>query len=251
MSEAFYVYEHWRPDTREPFYVGKGKGRRAFELTRGRNQRHRRIVQKLRSKGLEPEVRIILDGLDEVAAYEKEKAIIAHWREHGARLSNMTAGGEGFSDPTGEIAAKISIALIGRPRPERSQEAIQRCAAAIKKANRERVWTEEACAKISTSNRNRTISEATRKRMSVASSARRYAPYSEERREKIGAANSNPSPATREKMRAAKLGKKLSAEHRAKIAKSLKGRPCSEETRAKLRLAKARNDSISLNPASL
>jgi hypothetical protein len=30
------VYEHWRPDTGEIFYVGKGKGRRAFELKWGR-----------------------------------------------------------------------------------------------------------------------------------------------------------------------------------------------------------------------
>lgn len=51
---------------------------------------------------------------------------------------------------------------------------------------------------------------------------------------KIGVANHNPSIETREKMRRAKLGRKLSPEHRANIGRSLVGRPCSTETRAKI-----------------
>jgi hypothetical protein len=37
--KAFYVYEHWRPDVDLPFYVGKGKGGRAWENDRNNLQK--------------------------------------------------------------------------------------------------------------------------------------------------------------------------------------------------------------------
>ena len=38
----FYVYEHWRPDRDECFYVGKGKGGRA-NVMYGRNRHHEAV----------------------------------------------------------------------------------------------------------------------------------------------------------------------------------------------------------------
>ena len=46
----FYVYEHWRPDRDEPFYVGKGRGGRANMMAR-RNKYHKAIQGKLHKNG--------------------------------------------------------------------------------------------------------------------------------------------------------------------------------------------------------
>jgi hypothetical protein len=240
MSFCFYVYEHWRPDKGLPFYVGKGRGDRAYDFSRKYNPYYDRIVRKLRDKDLAVEVRIIHDGLHEADAFRIEKDVIARWRAADVEIVNLTDGGEGFSDPTGEIRKKISTSLTGKKRGRRTEEANRKCSEATAKSNRERVWSESAREKISASNRDRTISDETRQKMSAASAARKYGSCPENRRLKISSANKNPSDETRSKMRAAKLGKPLTAEHREKIARSLLGRPCSEETRAKLRLARAR-----------
>ena len=42
----FYVYEHWRPDHDECFYVGKGKGGRANEAEAREAQRRERRSAK-------------------------------------------------------------------------------------------------------------------------------------------------------------------------------------------------------------
>lgn len=94
----FYVYEHWRNDIEGGacFYVGKGKGRRAFAL-RTRGKHHKAIQEKLATLGLEVEIRIISQNMEEEAAYAFERERIAHWREKGAKLANYTDGGGGKS----------------------------------------------------------------------------------------------------------------------------------------------------------
>jgi len=74
----------------------------------------------------------------------------------------------------------------------------------------------------------------------------------DETREKIRAANlgKKVSAAAREKMRAAKLGTKLSAEHRAKISKSVAGITRSPETRQKMSIARLGKGDISHNLGS-
>lgn len=89
----FYVYEHWRPDTDQCFWVGKGNGDRAHRLKR--NFHHGNVVAKLRSLGLKTEVRIVAVGLDEASALALEIERIAYWRSVGAPLTNYTDGGEG------------------------------------------------------------------------------------------------------------------------------------------------------------
>jgi hypothetical protein len=95
MGGKFYVYEHWRPDTGEIFYIGKGHGRRAFDMRRGRNRWHRFIVQKVNNLSLSVEIRVVHTDLDETEAFAREIELIAHWREKGAKLCNMSDGGEG------------------------------------------------------------------------------------------------------------------------------------------------------------
>ena len=96
----FYVYEHWRPDRDEPFYVGKGKGRRANMMAR-RNQHHKAIQAKLHRLGMAVEVRLIQTNLTEQEAFELEICRIAMWAAHGIDLANKTVGGEGSTGHKG------------------------------------------------------------------------------------------------------------------------------------------------------
>lgn len=84
-----YVYGHYRKDTGELFYVGKGTGRRAWSK-RGRNGYWHNVVN---TYGYE--VKIIHDNLTEEDAFDKEKELIA---EVGlSNLTNMAEGGMGMS----------------------------------------------------------------------------------------------------------------------------------------------------------
>lgn len=94
----FYVYEHWRPDTNSCFYVGKGKGNRAWVMNL-RNNHHKSIQSKLTSLGLSVNVKIIVENLSEETAFFVEKDLIAFYGREN--LTNMTDGGEGPSGREG------------------------------------------------------------------------------------------------------------------------------------------------------
>lgn len=128
---VFYVYEHWRPDRGECFYVGKGYGQRAHDLTRGRNRWHKFITQKLSELGLVVEVRIIAENLTEREAFDAEVARIAFWKNDGADLCNISAGGDGPSGRkhTEEWKKAISEKLKGR---KMSAESRAKLSAALK-----------------------------------------------------------------------------------------------------------------------
>lgn len=111
----FYVYEHWRLDRDECFYVGKGRGNRAHRMSR-RNKHHQAIVSKVHREGFGVEVRIVASGLDEDEAFRIECERIAFWREAGVDLANYTNGGQGCSGRklTDEAKAKIGAAHKGK-----------------------------------------------------------------------------------------------------------------------------------------
>lgn len=219
MGGNFYVYEHWRPDLDVCFYVGKGNGRRANDMRRGRNRYHKFIQKKLSSIGSAVEVRIVYSKLSEEDAFRYEVERIAFWRSVGVELANMTDGGEG---PSGrkhteewklenskrnkgrkmpdEAKAKIAKALVGNKNglgTKKSPEAIERTAAAHrgKKRSAETVlkiisskkgkpghkWTEEQKLKSSLTQKGIKKSEETRAKMRK--------PKSEEHKAKLSAIN--------------------------------------------------------------
>ena len=102
----FYVYIHCRADDGEPFYAGKGSGRRAWAKT-GRSAWWKRIVAK---HGLI--VKIQKHFQDESEAFASEIETIAILRDLGYELCNLTDGGEGASGSkhTSETRGKISKA---------------------------------------------------------------------------------------------------------------------------------------------
>jgi len=95
-SATYYVYEHWRLDRDECFYVGKGRGSRAYSM-KDRNKHHQAICAKLSRIGSAMEVRIVSCGLSERDAFSLERERIKFWRGAGADLTNMTDGGDGIS----------------------------------------------------------------------------------------------------------------------------------------------------------
>lgn len=115
MAKKFYVYEHWRPDRGECFYVGKGHGNRANVMQK-RNMHHTAIQRKLSSLGLCVEVKIIAKCLDEEDAFSLEKERIAFWRSDGADLANYTNGGDGTSGyyPPIEVRQKMNVTRKGK-----------------------------------------------------------------------------------------------------------------------------------------
>jgi hypothetical protein len=112
--QQFYVYEHWRLDKDECFYVGKGKGSRAYAKS-GRNSHWNNIVGKLERIGSAYEVRIVSSGLTEEEAFQLEKERIAFWRDI-VDLANKTDGGDGVSGlvMTAEVRQKMSEKAKGR-----------------------------------------------------------------------------------------------------------------------------------------
>lgn len=88
----FYVYEHWRTDRDECFYVGKGHAGRAYSFRR-RNRHHKAIVAKLSRTGFAVEVRIVESDLTEERAFELEIERISFWRNANVDLANISSGG--------------------------------------------------------------------------------------------------------------------------------------------------------------
>jgi hypothetical protein len=84
-----YVYGHYKADTGELFYIGKGIGKRAWSV-HNRNLHWKSVV---RQHGFT--VKILHEGLTEEDAYKKEIEVIA---EVGLQnLTNVNGGGKGLT----------------------------------------------------------------------------------------------------------------------------------------------------------
>lgn len=74
----YYVYIYSNPKTGEIFYVGKGKGNRAFSHLEDNSESDKvRYITELRQQGYEPKIEILIHGLeDEISAFRVEASII-------------------------------------------------------------------------------------------------------------------------------------------------------------------------------
>lgn len=201
MRRDFYVYVLFRHDSGQPFYVGKGAGKRIGAHTRDKRNSHKAaIIEKAKRDGREcPRVKVAV-GLSEDDAFAVEIALIAAiGRGERGPLVNMTDGGEGRSGYkcSQETRAAMSAARKGRKMSETHR-------AAISAANRQRWSDPTARAEASKRFAGRTLSVETRRRMSE---ARKRKWESEEGRALMLAAHAN-----------AHNGAKRSIETRGKIA---------------------------------
>lgn len=102
----FYVYLHCRPDG-TPFYVGKGHGRRAYNMQYRRNPHHLNIIAKYGAENIIVE---LFPVATEAEAFTLECQKIAELRAAGLALANQTDGGEGCS---GRAASERQRAALG------------------------------------------------------------------------------------------------------------------------------------------
>lgn len=208
-NSLFYTYV-WRDAHGSPFYVGKGKGKRAQDI-RARSKEFKEVY------ALGGCVVEIVDWfIHEAQAHAHEVELIAIYgrREMGGLLVNRTDGGEGTSGwvPSAETRAKLSRANSGWVH---TPDAI----AKMRAANVGRKHSAETRAKIAASHIGLTHSERSRAKMSES---------------KIG---KKPSDETRAKLSAARRGKPKSAEHRKRIGDAQRGKVISAEAIAKVSYA--------------
>ena len=138
MNNVFYVYLHRRKTDNKVFYVGKGKGKRAYSKA-SRSQWWNSVADKH-----EMTVEIVFDNLSEDDAFQIEKDTILEFRYFEHPLVNLTDGGEGMSGykPYEEQRKRVSEKMQGRE------------------------ITAEHRLKISESNKGKKRTEVQRKRMS-------------------------------------------------------------------------------------
>ena len=178
---TYYTYIWLREGDYTPYYVGKGKGRRAFD-----NNSHyvKRPTDYSRI--------ILLYANTEQEAFDKEKELITQFgrKDIGTGcLRNFTCGGDGAPAPSAETRKRMGLANIGS-------------------AHHAMPHTPEAKARMSASRKGigigRTHSEETRKKLSNAAQAR-----SEETRQRMS--GREVSEETRSRISIAKTGKKRAA----------------------------------------
>jgi hypothetical protein len=205
----FCVYIHARPDG-SPFYVGKGTLERARKLVRRNNPYHNNIVSKYGRDRII--VQVVRSNLEERDAFALEVSLIAKLKESGNRLCNMTAGGEGQSNPSEETRRRMSEAQSRRT----YSEAIR---ARMRLGQLGRKHLDEVKAKIGARHRGKVLSESTKEKLRAANLGKKYAP---EVREKVSRSLIGNSRAK---------GNRFSEELRTLLSKRRKGIPWSEKRR--------------------
>jgi len=175
MSNTFYVYEHWRLDKDECFYVGKGSGYRAYKRT-DRGAHWSNIVSKLERIGSAYEIRIVECGLTESEAFDLEIKRIEFWQDK-VDLSNKTRGGEGVSGliMSDESKAKMSAKKIGKPSPRKGVKLSNEQKIKISE-NVKNLWENPAYKEQMRKSHlgKSTITEDGRKKLSIAGSDRKH-----------------------------------------------------------------------------
>lgn len=106
-----YVYVHRRGDDGSVFYVGKGRWKYRFSQKTGRNIYWQRVAEKY---GWSAEVVCHFQTHEDALRYEVE--LIAHLRDAGVKLTNITVGGDGASGykQTPEHVAKRVASIAGK-----------------------------------------------------------------------------------------------------------------------------------------
>ena len=224
-NNNFIVYIHIRPDTNEPFYVGKGVPGREIR-TCGRNQYWYNIVNK--NNGIF-ESKILFEELSEEEALLKEREIELDLKNKGYMLTNI-------------IECGIKAGTTGMKHSEESKRKISEGLKGHTSPNKGKKMSQESCDKKSKSMMGKKVklgvkeSDETRKKKSDAFKGRIYSEESKQKKnEKLK--GQKRTKETKQKMSKSHIGKSKSKEHCNNISKGKLGKslgPKSEEHKKKL-----------------
>lgn len=222
-EEKFYVYLHSRLSTGEPFYIGKGNGKRARKRD-GRTLHWKNIVKK--DGGFH--ISFLVKDIDDEFSMLAEIEAIDIFRRRGCALVNFTDGGEGCSGrkQSTEMRAKLSAERKGKPLSpqtmagalafhlgsKHSPEQIEKHIAHLRGKSR----PPEVVKKIADGNRGQKRSDEARANMSKAHigkpTGRKGVQLSDEQRARLSVSHLG-------KTHSAETKAKMSASHRARLAK--------------------------------
>ena len=104
MDSRFYTYAHFADGQRLPFYIGKGKGARAYRI-------HNRSKEWNAAAAGGHHVEILARWHTEADAFSHEKLMISVFNRLCANLVNKNAGGSGQANPSAETRKKIKKTL--------------------------------------------------------------------------------------------------------------------------------------------
>lgn len=180
----FYIYAHTRNDTNQIFYIGKGKGNRAYSKNK-RNPHWHNIVNKVGYS-----VEILARFNSEQDAFQQEINCIK-WLDN---LCNLTKGGEGCSGMTLSDEAKHKIRAANLGKKLSDEHKIKLLA-----ANLGRKFSEEHKAKIGAASRGNTycagriLSDETKAKIGAAILGKKHTSETRAKLSEIQSGENNPS----------------------------------------------------------
>lgn len=173
----FYTYAHYKPDG-SIFYIGKGKGKRAYDSIR-RSVYWKRVVEKYGN----PNIEILAYWKTDIEALSHEKLLISCFKDMGHKLVNLTNGGEGVSGyKHTEQALEKMRGRTGEKSPMFGKPKSNSIKLMISKANSGKVRTEEHKQKISNRFKGRVFSKETLAKISESLKGR---VFTQEHKDKI------------------------------------------------------------------
>jgi len=170
----YYTYAYLRED-RTPYYIGKGKGNRAYKRGRG---------------GIKPpkdksRILILKNNLTEEESFKHEVYMIAVFgrKDLGTGiLHNRTNGGDGAS---GTVVSNETRKKLSEANKNPSEETRRK----MSESHKGKTLSKESKRKMSESSKGKTHSEETKIKMSEARKGRSRPPHSEETKRKLSEAN--------------------------------------------------------------
>jgi len=215
----YYVYAYFRKEDNTPYYIGKGKGDRAYQKS------HRVKVPVDRSR-----IAFLHTDLSEEDAYRLEEHYINLYGRVDLGtgiLRNVTKGGEGARNPSADTRKRLSEVQRGKKASDETRRKMSETKLGPKNHRYGKPMSDEAKRKLSETKKGKPSS-----------------PDANEKRRKWNLENNWRPPNNKGKTYEEMHGPDRADELKARSSAVHKGKIVSEETRKKISEAKKRNNSL-------